>query len=231
MYVCVCVCIYNVFVCVCVRVCVCVCVAHTQAQRGDDALSRSTTRCSSPPGKTGSVRLVLKLHFVHLLVCLSMFYLQAASALCFTSLIFFCLFVYPCFIHRCFFSTLFTQLYLLNFTYSTVFAQLYLQAASALYSMTVAQKLNFITYLPAWCWALFRTATDAQDPAATHEEALTPGWQRFEGDFAGDASCVGGDASVYLGSDAVRPDLQRMRSAAPPDDDAGRRGGGGDGGR
>jgi hypothetical protein len=214
---------------------VCVCVCYTQAQRGDDALSRSTTRCSSPPGTTGSVRLVLKLHFVLLLVCLSMFYLQAASALCFTSLnfifcFFVCLFVYPCFIHRCIYSSLFTQVFLLNFIYSTLFARLCLQAASALYSMTVAQKLNFITYLPAWCWALFRSANDAQDPAATHEEALPPGWQRFEGDFAGDASCVGGDASVYLDSDALRPDPQRMRSAAPPDDDAGGRGGGGVGG-
>ena len=40
-----------------------------------------------------------------------------------------------------------------------------------------------------------------EDPAATHDEALPPEWQRFEGDFAGDASCVGGDGSVDLGSD------------------------------
>ena len=30
-------------------------------------------------------------------------------------------------------------------------------AASALYSLTLAQKLNFITYLPAWLWALARS--------------------------------------------------------------------------
>jgi hypothetical protein len=30
-------------------------------------------------------------------------------------------------------------------------------AASALYSLTLAQKLNFITYLPAWMWALARS--------------------------------------------------------------------------
>lgn len=33
--------------------------------------------------------------------------------------------------------------------------------ASALYSLTLAQKLNFITYLPAWLWALARSPTKA----------------------------------------------------------------------
>jgi len=63
-------------VCVCVSVCVCVCVSYThlQAQRGDDALSRTPSRRSSPLGfffqkKTKRLeRLVLKLRFVHSLV-------------------------------------------------------------------------------------------------------------------------------------------------------------------
>jgi len=46
-----------------------------------------------------------------------------------------------------------------------------------------------------------RECGGGEDPAATHEEALPPEWQRFEGNFAGDASCVGGDSSVDFFSD------------------------------
>ena len=54
--------------------CVCVSYTHLQAQRGDDALSRTPSRRSSPLGfffqkKTKRLeRLVLKLRFVHSLV-------------------------------------------------------------------------------------------------------------------------------------------------------------------